>query len=161
MGLSPLCYNVSDMTEYSAREQSTPQAQVTTGSAKAKSRAILIGGGILLVLILVAVGFAVVTMVNNPGRTENIRDIVIIFMAVEFLVIGAALIILIIQVAQLTALLQNEIKPILDSTNETVNTVRGTTTFLSDYLVRPAIKLNSSMAAVRRAFRLIRYGRSR
>jgi hypothetical protein len=149
------------MAEYTVREPTTPQSKIAAEPSSAKSRAILIGGAILAVLILVGVGFAVVTMVNHPGPTENIRDIVIIFMAVEFLVIGAALIILIIQLAQLTALLQNEIKPILDSTSETVDTVRGTTTFLSDYLVQPAIKLNSYLAAVRRALKLIRFDRSR
>ncbi len=148
------------MTDHTAREPEALRTGVSTEPSSARSRAILIAGGLLAVLVLIAIGFAVVTMVNHPGRTENIRDIVIIFMAVEFLVIGAALIILIVQIAQLTALLQNEIKPILDSTSETVNTVRGTTTFLSERLVRPAIKVNSSLAAVRRAIDLIRFGRS-
>jgi len=51
------------------------------------------------------------------------------------------------QLAVLTNMLQHEIKPILDSTNETINTVRGTTTFLSENLVEPVVKLNSYLAA--------------
>ena len=74
--------------------------------------------------------------------TARVRDIFIIFMAFESLIIGVALVILIVQLALLTNLLQNEIKPIIDSTNETVNTVRGTATFLSDNLAEPVIKLN-------------------
>jgi len=67
-------------------------------------------------------------------------------MAFESLLIGAVLVILIIQLARLTNLLQNEIKPILDSTNETVSTLRGTTVFLSNNLSEPLIKLNEYFA---------------
>jgi len=52
-------------------------------------------------------------------------------------------------------LLQNEVKPILDATNETVNTLRGTTTFLSENLVEPVIKLNSYLAGIQRVLKLL------
>jgi len=80
-------------------------------------------------------------------------------MALESLLIGAVLVILIVQVARLTNLLQNEIKPILDSTNETVSTLRGTTEFLSDNLVQPVIKLNEYIAAVQRLLELLGIGK--
>ena len=113
-----------------------------------------------LVLLFIGVGFTVVAMIRHPAQTEIIRDIVIIFMAVEFLIIGLALILLIYQVARLTDLLRNEIKPILDSTKDTVGTLQGTTRFLSDHLVQPVVKVNSSFAAIRRAIDLIRIRRS-
>ena len=75
--------------------------------------------------------------------------------------IGLAMIILIVQLAKLTALLQNEVKPILQSTTETLNTLRGTTAFLSNNVVQPVIKANSSVAAARRALDLLRMGRSK
>jgi amino acid permease len=71
-------------------------------------------------------------------------------MAFESLIIGAALVVLIIQVAGLINLLQNEVKPILESTSETVNNLRGTTQFLSENLVEPVIKLNSYLAGLRK-----------
>jgi amino acid permease len=80
-------------------------------------------------------------------------------MALESLLLGVALVILIIQLAILINLLQNEIKPILNSTNETVNTLRGTATFLSDNLVEPVIKLNEYLAAFKRLFDFLRPGR--
>ncbi|MCK4962815.1 MAG: hypothetical protein KAS19_10025, partial [Anaerolineales bacterium] len=92
---------------------------------------------------------------------EIIRDIVIIFMAVESSLIGIVMIILITQLARLTAMLQNEIKPILDSTNETLNTLRGTTTFLSNNLVDPVVKANSVITALRRAIELLPISRRR
>ncbi|MGD2162514.1 MAG: hypothetical protein PVH60_07005 [Anaerolineales bacterium] len=131
--------------------------EATGGSMKNR---ILVALGVLLVLGLIAgVVLAVISMVRNPAQTETIRDIVIIFMAVEALIIGLVLILLIVQIARLTDLLRNEIKPILDSTNETLGTLRGTTRFLSDNLVKPVVKVNSSMAAVRRAIDMIRPGR--
>jgi hypothetical protein len=92
----------------------------------------------------------------QPGSpTGTIRDIFIILMAVESLIIGAALVILMIQVASLINLVQNEVKPILQSTSETVNTLRGTTQFLSENLVEPVIKLNSSLAGMRKILELL------
>jgi hypothetical protein len=116
-------------------------------------------GLVVLAVILVASGFAVAAMLKAPEQTGTIRDIVIVFMAAEALVIGLALVLLIVQIARLTALLQNEIRPILMSTQETLDTVRGTTAFLGNNLVDPVIKANSSLAAVRRALDLLRPGR--
>ncbi|MGQ0602801.1 MAG: hypothetical protein ACT4QE_14040, partial [Anaerolineales bacterium] len=62
--------------------------------------------------------------------------------------IGAALTILMVQLAVLTNLLKNEIKPILEATQETVNTVRGTTLFVSENLTEPIMKLNSYVAGL-------------
>jgi flagellar biogenesis protein FliO len=120
----------------------------------------LVAGGVVVVLgLIVALVLAVSAMVRNPQGTETVRDIVIIFVAGETLLVGVALILLLVQLARLTALLQNEIRPLLESTNETVATLRGTSEFLSQKLVSPVIKANSSMAVVRRAIGLFRAGR--
>jgi hypothetical protein len=116
---------------------------------------------IVVLAILAGMFFAVVAMVKHPQETETIRDVVIIFVAVESLFIGLALILLIVQIARLTALVQTEIKPLIDSGSETVNTLRGTSEFLSDKMVRPAIKISSTYAAVRRAIDLVKSGRSK
>lgn len=114
--------------------------------------------GVLLLAGLIA---AVVFLIADPARTETIRDIFIILMAFESLVIGVALIVLIVQLARLTNLLQHEIRPILSSTNETVNTLRGTTAFLSENLVDPVLKLNSYLAAIMQVVNLVRPDRGR
>ncbi|RME87168.1 MAG: hypothetical protein D6770_09950 [Anaerolineae bacterium] len=111
--------------------------------------AILIG-----VLLVAGIGIAVAALLQPDTPTERIRDIFIIFMALESLVIGAALIVLIVQIAALINLLQNEVRPILEATSETVHTLRGTTAFLSENLVQPVVKLNASLAALRRALEL-------
>jgi len=116
---------------------------------------------ITVVGILLFAGFitALVFLLNpnlsTEGAVARIRDVFIIVMSLESLLIGAALIILIVQLARLTNLLQNEVKPILDSTNETVNTLRGTTEFLSDNLVEPVLKLNEYIAVIQKFFELL------
>jgi membrane protein implicated in regulation of membrane protease activity len=126
-----------------------------------KQRLALAGLILIALLILVAIGFAVSSMIGAPQQTQTIRDIFIIFMAVESLILGIALIILIMQLARLTSLLQNEIRPILESTNQTVSTLRGTTTFISENLTRPVVKMSSSIAALKRVIELVGFRRPR
>jgi hypothetical protein len=109
----------------------------------------------LILLILVVAGLAFLLHPNTPELyVARIRDIFIIIMALESLIIGLILFILIFQIARLINLIQNEIKPILDSTNETVSNLRGTTMFLSDNLVAPVIKLNEYLAGLTRLITL-------
>jgi hypothetical protein len=123
---------------------------------EARQRRMVIVGVIVGVILLLAfIAFIAFLLTRNVVQAAHIRDIFIIFMAAESIIIGVALVILIIQMAVLINLLQNEIKPILDSTNQTVNNLRGTTTFLSDNLVGPVIKLNEYMAGFAQFFTTI------
>ncbi len=124
-----------------------------------KTRAITIGAGIAGVVLLAAL-IAAVWLLMQPGTdTARVRDIFIIFMALEMLFLGLTLIVLIVQLARLINLLQNEVKPILDSTNETANTLRGTAVFLSDNLAEPVIKLNEYVAALQKLVSLLKFGK--
>jgi len=94
---------------------------------------------------------------SDLETTSRIRDIFIIFMAFESIVIGVALVVLVVQVSTLINLLQNEVKPILKSTKETVDTLKGTTEFLSSNLVEPVIKLNGYLAGMKQLFDLFKF----
>jgi NADH:ubiquinone oxidoreductase subunit K len=119
--------------------------------AETKNNKYLIIGIIAGILILAAVVVATIFLVRaDKDVTAQIRDIFIIFMALTSLVLGIALVVLIVQLAILINLLQNEIRPILDSTTETVNTLKGTTQFLSNNLTEPVIKLNEYLAMFKR-----------
>ncbi len=85
----------------------------------------------------------------------TIRDIAIIILALETLVIGAILIVLIWDVRNLAKMLQNDIKPILQSADETARTVRGTATFVSDNFVTPLVRVSSFTSGVLEALRII------
>ncbi|MEN8171563.1 MAG: hypothetical protein ABFS03_01640 [Chloroflexota bacterium] len=136
---------------------STAPETITPVEDIKRQRKIVIGivlGAVILLAIIVGIVYLLInTSADNTGR---IRDIFIIFMALESLVIGLVLIILIMQLARLINLLQNEIKPIIASTNDTVNTLRGTSRFLSDNMVEPVIKLNEYLAGFQQFFRFIR-----
>ncbi len=136
-------------------EPATNQAPATDSSNKR----IVIIGIIAVVLILLLVGGIVALALAPEGTTARVRDIFIIFMALESLVLGAGLVILIIQLATLINLLQHEIKPILDSTNETVNHLRGTTQFLSNNLVEPVMKMNEYLAGLKKFLDMMRFNR--
>ena len=133
-------------------DEPTVEGILASRAAIRRQRWMMVGiiAGILIFLALIAL--AVFALLQDGSRTANIRDIFIIFMAFESLIIGAALVVLVIQIASLLNLLQNEVKPILKSTSETVNTLRGTTEFLSENLVEPVIKLNSYLAGLRKFF---------
>jgi len=130
----------------------THEEEAVSRAALRKQRWILAGIIIAGIIILTGIVIAIIALTKYPVAASNIRDIFIIFMAFESLIIGAALVVLIIQIASLINLLQNEVKPILQSTSETVNTLRGTTEFLSENLVEPVIKLNSYLAGLRKFF---------
>ena len=53
------------------------------------------------------------------------------------------------------SLLQNEVKPILTATSETVNNLRGTAEFLGENVVEPVIKLNGYLAGLQRVLELM------
>ena len=138
----------------------TPELNVVEEAAQREAerreRTITITAVIVLVVLIAGIVAAVIGLLQEDTPTDKIRDILIIFMALESLLIGVALIILIIQFASLINLLQNEVRPILDSTNETVNHLRGTAEFLGENVVEPVIKLNSYLAGMQRMLELLR-----
>lgn len=85
----------------------------------------------------------------------SVRDLAIILLALESLVIGVVLVVLILEIRNLAKLLREEIKPILDSADETVRTVRGTTSFVSETFVDPMIRASSFASGVRQALRIL------
>ena len=136
----------------------TPAPSISEGQDQQKRSQVGIIVGVIVVLALL-IGGLIFLFVAPAETTARVRDIFIIVMALETLLIGLVLVILIFQIARLTNLLQHEIKPILDSTNETVSTLRGTTQFLSNNLVEPVIKLNEYTAALKQLLSLIGIGR--
>ena len=88
-----------------------------------------------------------------------IRDIAIILLAVESLIVGVLLIVLILQLRGLTRMLQDEVQPILESARETATTVRGTTVFVSDTFVKPLINAAGYASAANRVISVLARGR--
>ena len=140
-------------------ELSTQQPPEIDPAQIKKQRQIVIG------LVIVAVVFVLLTLATTAylmqptTDTAKIRDIFIIYMGFWSMLLSLVLVILIIQLSRLINLMQNEVKPILDSTKETVSTVRGTTTFLTNNVVEPVIKMNEYMAGLTQLLFILRLTR--
>ncbi len=139
--------------------QPTPQLPPPAAPSDAPRRrmvGIIITAAVIVGLLI----FGLVMLLRaDAATTSEVRDIFIIFMALESLVLGVALVILIVQLATLINLIQNDLKPILKSTNETVNTLRGTATFISNNITEPVIKLNEYLAGLKKLLDILRPGR--
>ena len=135
--------------------------------AERRARRWFIGGaivvGLLMVGLIVLMVFLSISAYQatragvgpSPGSAVVglLRDMAIVFVAFESLVIGMLMIVLVLQLQSLTVLLRDEIRPMLEAANETMSTVRGTTQFVSHNVVSPVMKWSSLLAGVRRVFR--------
>ena len=156
MNLSHLsCYNRFMTIPTPETPESTAIDEAAQREAERRQRTIVITAVIFLIILIAGIVAAIIGLLQPNAPTEKIRDIFIIFMALESLLIGTALIILIVQFASLINLLQNEVRPILDATNETVNHLRGTAEFLGENVVEPVIKLNGYLAGMQRMLELL------
>lgn len=135
------------MTDPTPLETLTTEAEETT-TKKGRSWQFWVGVGIggamalCLVLFLVALGVGVASG-SSQTMTDFVavlRDMFIILLALQGLVIGVALIVLIVQLAALLNILQNEISPIVDGAREAVGNVKGTTEFVGKHVTDPIIK---------------------
>jgi hypothetical protein len=116
-----------------------------------KPRKSILGIFILIFVLLIFVGLIVLGILyltGHPTQAATIRDIFVILLALESLVVGVALVILIIQIASLINLINNDIRPVVEETRETLNIVKGTSTFIGDQLVKPVIRINGYVAGL-------------
>ncbi len=127
---------------------------------KNKTTLIIVIAIMLLIIVGMIVGIVALSS-STAQNIEKVRDIFIIVLAFESLLIGSALIILIIQLALLSNLIQNEIAPILSSTKETVQTVKGTSKFISDKAVSPILSVAGLVAGGKKFFELVGFIRNK
>ncbi len=130
-------------------------APPTTGDTESRSsfdlkRIIMIASAVLIGLLVVLLALAIIlTLATNGDFAETIRivrDLVIIFLALEGILIIMSLAVLALQVARLVNLLQNEVKPILVNTQETVKTAQSTVEFMSENLTQPVIRASGFLS---------------
>ncbi len=145
-----------------AASDKVPEQIPTPAEARLKRNLILslvIVGVLMLGMIALLVVLAVEAYRSptqpSPGAAvvSLLRDAAIILVAFETLLIGILLIVLTIQVQALVSLLRDEMRPMLETINDTLATVRGTTQFVSHHMVSPTIQAASFMAGVRRVLK--------
>jgi heme/copper-type cytochrome/quinol oxidase subunit 2 len=136
----------------------TPEQVAARKAQEQQTRTVIITVSAIALVVLALLITAIYFLLRpeTPAdEVSRIRDVFIIVVGLETLIIGVALVVLLIQLASLINLLQNEIRPIIQATNETVNTLRGTAEFLGENLVEPVIKLNSYLASIQRVLELM------
>jgi hypothetical protein len=112
-----------------------------------------------IVLLLVLTGLFIWGIVwlaqNQADNIEAVRDVFIIALALESCLFGIVLLMMLIMIIRLVNMLEFEIKPILEKTNETVGMVRGTSTFVGQNIVKPVTKATSYAAGIRRGLQAL------
>ena len=91
-----------------------------------KQQKIAIGVAVFLASVLMVL--LLWYLFTHPLFTNSLRDVSIIFLAITVIVLDVVLIFLMFQVIRLLEFLIVELKPVLDSVQETTSTVGGTAT---------------------------------
>lgn len=86
---------------------------------------------------------------------SDIRDIAVIVLALVSAFMAFSVLFLVLAVVRLAGTMQEEIKPLLRSLTETSNTVKGTTQFVSEAVVRPTAKAAGRTMGVLRFVRTV------
>ncbi len=133
----------------------TPEEVAARNAQQRQARTVMVAAIAVAIVIVLILAVAVWALLLPGVPTDRIRDVFIIVVAFETLVVGVALVVLLIQLASLINLLQNEVKPILEATSETIRTLRGTAAFLGESVVEPVIKLNGYLASIQRVLELM------
>jgi tellurite resistance protein TehA-like permease len=118
--------------------------------------AYVIIGVIVLIVLGIALAAGILFLASNYApQLEAVRDVFIIALALETCVFGVVLMLVLIMLIRLVNTVEFEIKPILEQTNETIGTVRGTTNFVSKKVINPVVKTQSYVAGVRQGIRTL------
>lgn len=121
---------------------------------------------VVVLAVLIALGYLMYTSYDRaaaagvvPG-TVRLRDIAFVVMALETLVLMVLVLIVIVLLLVMVVLIYDRVIPILEQLNKSMNTVgetlqnvRGTTTFVSDKVVSPLIEASSYASGVARIVR--------
>lgn len=106
----------------------------------------------IIIILILFVGGVILALTTDPTQTAPrigmIRDIFIIILAFEFILVVLALVALILQIAKLIATIDDEIKPIVETTKETLETVKETAQFVSKNVTQPIISSRSFFAGL-------------
>ncbi len=129
---------------------------MTDAERQMRRRMVLIGIGIAVIAVLILLGFAVMIA---AGVIAEVRDVVIILLATESLIIGGVTLFLLYQIIMLVTLLREELIPLIQSAQETVNSARGTTVYVSRKIVVPSAKAATTVARLQAMTRVLFKGK--
>jgi len=128
----------------------------TDAEREMRRRMTLIGIGIAIIAVLILLSFAGMIAL---GIIAQVRDIVIILLATESLIVGGVTLFLLYQVIMLLTLIREELIPLIQSTQDTVNSARGTTVYVSRKIVVPSVRAATTVARLQTMARVLFKGK--
>ena len=109
---------------------------------------------ILALTLLVGAVWGIVWLASTQAATiEAVTSVLLIALALESCLFGIVLLFMLLIIIRFVNMLEFEIKPILEKTNETVGTIRGTTSFVSKNVIKPVTDARVHVAGVRQAIK--------
>ncbi|MDE2819487.1 MAG: hypothetical protein OXN94_14405 [Chloroflexota bacterium] len=129
-----------------------PPPEDSGSSGRSISLIIKLSAAILILLILALLAFALVAALTAAETwapfVQIFRDVLIIIIVVESVLIVTAFAILILQAAGFIIMLKTEIKPILDNARETTRLTKATAEFVSQNSIDPLIQIKSFISGL-------------
>ncbi len=131
---------------------------VSAGLGASRKPAII--AAIVVLVILAAFVVVGVLLFNHPSVAAVLRDIFIILLGIQSMIIGllmivavVALIYVALKLYDLIQFVENELRPMLERADDAVRTVQSRAVFVSDTVVKPVIEVMSYVSAVRSIIR--------
>ncbi len=140
------------MAENDNGSLSSPPEESSSSSGRSISTIVKLSAAILILFILALLAFALVAALTAAETwapfVQIFRDVLIIIVVVEAVLIVTAFAILILQAAGFIIMLKTEIKPILDNARETTRLTKATAEFVSQNSVDPLIQIKSFISGL-------------
>ena len=134
-------------------------SKINNGKNEPSLRKLAVSLGVIMLLLVAGLVLFGMFLLRNPDLTRTLRDLVIIVLALEMLVMGIAIIVVTVQLARLLHLIRHEIKPILEQASDTIVALRSIARLVSDNVAAPVVKLGGTLAGAVRFLRIIWPGR--
>ena len=134
-------------------------SKINNGRNEPSMRKLAVSLGVIMLLLVAGLVLFGMFLLRNPDLTRTLRDLVIIVLALEMLVMGIAIIVVTVQLARLLHLIRHEIKPILEQASDTIVALRSIVRLVNDNVAAPVVKLGGTLAGAVRFLRIIWPGR--
>lgn len=130
----------------------------TSGSAGPKITRLIkllaiLGILIILILIVAALAVALIDAESWAPLIRIFRDVFLLILLLEFMLIITAFAILMLQAAGFLIMLKTEVQPILDNARETTRLSKATAQFINSNAVDPLIQIKSFLSGLLAFFR--------
>jgi hypothetical protein len=131
----------------------TPAPEAQSKSKWTIQRIVFLSAGILGAVIAIIFGVGLLLAFSGELeitalRIQYIRNIFMVVLGLEGILIIGSIAVLIVQITRLVNMVKLDVKPVLMTAQETVNTAKGTVEFVGDNAVRPIIRTSAFMSGM-------------